>query len=209
MAGEIQLAYGTAGRTLYAVVRNATGSVWNGAAFVAYNGANWTAYDVALAEQGSSGYYVGDFPVVAAGVYQVEVRDQAGGSPATTDTLAGAGSVEWDGTAVLPLSGLDAKLNTIDTVVDSILALVGTSGVTISTATAQAIATTLLDLANGVEAGQTPRQALRLILAGVVGLLSGAETDIVRIRDTNDTVDRIVADVDQYGNRTSVTLNAG
>ena len=110
MASELQLAYGTTGSTLYAVVRNATGSVWNtaGAAFEAYSGANWTDYDVALTEQGSSGYYAGTFPagITSAGVYPVEVRLRAGGSPAVTDTVVGTGVVEWDGSAVVrPFAG--------------------------------------------------------------------------------------------------------
>lgn len=101
MASEIQLAYGTSGRTLYAVVRSTTGTVWNGAAFVAYNGANWTTYAVTMTEQGASGYYTGDFPAVAGGVYDVEVRDRAGVTAATTDALAGSGDLQWSGTAVL------------------------------------------------------------------------------------------------------------
>ncbi len=109
MAGEIELAYGTTGRTLYAVVRSTTGTVWNtaGSAFEAFNAANWADYDVALAEQGASGYYVGDFPagIVTAGVYNVEARDRAGGSPAVTDPPAGAGSLEWTGSAVASLGG--------------------------------------------------------------------------------------------------------
>lgn len=104
MANEIQLAYGVTGRTLYAVVRSATAAVWNGAAFETYSGANWATYAVAMAEQGTSGYYAGNFPAVAAGVYPIEVRDRSGGAPATTDPLAGSGGVEWGGSAVVPLS---------------------------------------------------------------------------------------------------------
>lgn len=112
MAGEIQIAYGTSGSTLYAVVRSATGTVWNtaGSALEAYNGANWTDYDIALTEQGTSGYYAGDFPAAAAGFYNVEVRVRAGGGPATTDAVAGAGDVEWSGSAVLPLSAATSIL---------------------------------------------------------------------------------------------------
>jgi hypothetical protein len=54
------------------------------------------------------------------------------------------------------------------------------------------------------------RQALRLILASAAGKLSGAETGStnVLIRDTNDSKDRINATVDEFGNRTAVTLDA-
>jgi hypothetical protein len=66
----------------------------------------------------------------------------------------------------------------------------------------------LLDRANGIETGQTPRQGLRLMLASLAGKLSGAATTTVSIRDTNDSKDRIVATVDPDGNRSSVTLDA-
>ena len=107
MAKEIQLAHGVTGRTLYAVVRDTVGQVWNGSAFETYAGGNWTTYAVTMAEEttgGSSGYYRGTFPTVAAGVYSVEVRWRAGGSPALTDSVVGTGRLEWDGSAVAAVS---------------------------------------------------------------------------------------------------------
>jgi hypothetical protein len=67
----------------------------------------------------------------------------------------------------------------------------------------------LLDRSAGVETNRTLRQALRLILAVAAGKTSGMATTTGTIRDTNDTVDRVVATVDADGNRSSVTLNAG
>jgi hypothetical protein len=101
-----------------------------------------------------------------------------------------------------------SALATVDTVVDAILADTGTDGVVLSTATLNGIADALLDRTAGVETSRTPRQALRLILAALVGKLSGAATTTVTIRDTNDSVSRVVATVDADGNRSSVTLNA-
>lgn len=66
----------------------------------------------------------------------------------------------------------------------------------------------LLDLADGVETGWTVREALRVLLAGEAGKVSGAATETITIRDVNDTTDRIVATVDASGNRTAVTLDA-
>lgn len=97
----------------------------------------------------------------------------------------------------------------LDLLIDSILADTGTDGVAISAATANQIADALLDRTAGVETNRTPRQALRLVLAALVGKLSGAATTTVTIRDTNDTADRITATVDADGNRSTVTLNAG
>jgi hypothetical protein len=70
------------------------------------------------------------------------------------------------------------------------------------------LATALLDLAAGVETNRTLRQAMRLILAALVGKLSGAETTSVVIRDTNDVKDRITATVDSDGNRSAIIYDA-
>jgi hypothetical protein len=70
-----------------------------------------------------------------------------------------------------------------------------------------AIADALLDRSAGVETSQTVRQAMRLMLAGLVGKLSGAGSTSIAIRDTNDTKNRISATVDSSGNRSAITLD--
>jgi hypothetical protein len=108
MASEIQWVHAATGSTLYAVIRTATGTVWNTAGtpnFEARTVANWTDYDVALAETPASSYfYVGTFPPIAgnmvAGWYWVDVYLQAGASPAIGDTLLGTLVGYWDGTSV-------------------------------------------------------------------------------------------------------------
>ena len=114
MAGEIQLALGQSGLTVYSVIRSSTGTVWNGSAFVSYNEANWTTYAVSLTEQGTSGYYVGDFPAVSAGAYNVEARQRAGGSPAVTDAIIGSGVIQWSGTAVVPIGSIASNVWGVD-----------------------------------------------------------------------------------------------
>lgn len=75
--------------------------------------------------------------------------------------------------------------------------------------TVEAIASGLLDEENGVEAGLSVRQALRLITAALAGEISGAGTSTVTIRNAvADDTNRIVATVDSNGNRSSVTVNA-
>lgn len=66
----------------------------------------------------------------------------------------------------------------------------------------------VLDRAAGIETGVTPRQGFRLMLAALVGKLSGAATATVVMRDTGDAKDRITATVDANGNRSAVTLDA-
>lgn len=62
-----------------------------------------------------------------------------------------------------------------------------------------------------LEAGYSPAQLVTLIAAGVLGLMSGAGPESgdrqVAFRDLANTKDRIIATVDQYGNRKSVTLD--
>lgn len=58
-----------------------------------------------------------------------------------------------------------------------------------------------------VEGSVTAVKAMRAILAGAAGKVSGAPNGPIKIRDTADTKDRITADVDAYGNRTNVTLD--
>jgi hypothetical protein len=50
-------------------------------------------------------------------------------------------------------------------------------------------------------------EILRLIAAAMFGKVSGAGTSNIVFRDTNDTKNRIEADVDVSGNRISVTLD--
>lgn len=52
----------------------------------------------------------------------------------------------------------------------------------------------------------TMRQALRVLVAGMAGKLSGAATTTVTIRNLADSADVVVATVDSNGNRTAVTV---
>jgi len=69
-------------------------------------------------------------------------------------------------------------------------------------------ATALLDLVDAIEAGMTPRKALRLITAAEGGKVSGAGTANVSVRNAvaDDKV-RIAAVTDASGNRLSVTTD--
>ncbi len=104
MAGEIQLQYITSGATVYALVRNSVGQVWQttSSTFVTYVTANLANYTIAMTEQGTaSRYYAGTFPAAAAGIYSIAMFQRAGGSAAETDTVAGVQDYfQWDGAAV-------------------------------------------------------------------------------------------------------------
>ncbi len=188
MPGEIQLAYGETGKTLYAVIRSTTGTVWNGTSFGPYSAPSWSTYAVSMVEQGASGYYVGDFPSIASGVYFLEVRERAGATPAVTDQRAGTGTLQWDGTAIVPLS--------------SRLATAGYTPPPTASAVANAV------LAAGDIDGYSLQDTLKLCLAALAGKLSGAATTTITIRAADDSKNRIVAICDADGNRTAVTLDA-
>jgi len=59
-----------------------------------------------------------------------------------------------------------------------------------------------------VEGDETVRDTLRLIRAALVGKASGAATNEMRFRDKADTKDRIVAAVDEFGNRSGIQTDA-
>lgn len=74
--------------------------------------------------------------------------------------------------------------------------------------TANQNADALLDRSNGIEVGATPRGALRLILAMLVGKVSGARTGTETFRNAvADSKSRVVVTADDDGNRTAVTTD--
>jgi hypothetical protein len=62
--------------------------------------------------------------------------------------------------------------------------------------------------AREVEGGFSAEEVLRLVAAALLGKASGASGTEIAFRDLADTKDRIVATVDQYGNRSDVELDA-
>jgi hypothetical protein len=111
MANELH-AETTTGLTLYAVLLDGTSQVWNGAAWEAINGANWLAYDIAMAEV-AAGIYLATMPAVVAGAYSYVAYSQAGVNPATTDRIRGTGYLQWDGVAELPLAVIESQTDDI------------------------------------------------------------------------------------------------
>lgn len=109
MASELQASFQT-GKTLYVLIRNANGRVWNtgSSTFDVYASASFSSYTVNLTEQGTSGYYAGDFPtaITTAGTYQIVVKNRLGGAPAETDPTVGTQEVGWNGSGVLTLTDL-------------------------------------------------------------------------------------------------------
>lgn len=123
MANELQ-AFLPTGKTLYAVLLNAIGQVWDGTQFEAIASGTWTDNDIALTEA-TAGIYLANMPAVGAGSYSYLVYEQAGASPAVTDALVGMGSIDWNGADVLSLTGLapaneyDARMTALQADLDN------------------------------------------------------------------------------------------
>lgn len=104
-----------------------------------------------------------------------------------------ASGAEWhDGAVCIHTTG--QTFNTMDTNIDSILADTGTDGVVVNPRT--------------VEGAIDEIEALRLVLASLVGKATGGGTATITFRDTGDSKDRIILTVDSSGNRSAVTLDA-
>lgn len=95
MLNPIEVAY-QSGATLYAVIHNKDGTVWNNinSDFESYNSANWAQYAVALTEQSSSGYYRASPPAGIGSALTTEcIYSQVGGSPALSDAQPGPAGI--------------------------------------------------------------------------------------------------------------------
>jgi hypothetical protein len=115
MANEIVFNY-TSGLTLYALLFDATGQIWNGSAFVAPGSTNWTDYDIALAEVATAtGIYRATMPSVSAGAYTYTIRQRAGGAPAVTDAVVGSGALSWSGVAATYTAATYTTATTVKT----------------------------------------------------------------------------------------------
>lgn len=82
----------------------------------------------------------------------------------------------------------------LESTAQSILADTGTDGVVVAART--------------VEGAIDEIEALRLLLAALVGKATGGGTATITFRDTGDTKDRIILTVDSSGNRSAATLDA-
>lgn len=156
MANELQVDHLT-GRTVYFLVRNTVGQIWNGSAFENYTTANLANYAIVATEQGTaSAYYAANMPAAAAGSYNVLAKDRAGGSAAETDITVGSGPIEWDGSAVIPLSGVPVTA-TITTILQNVFRRSMSSDQ--ASAAAQSLCNVILKLTSKFDAktGQTFR----------------------------------------------------
>jgi hypothetical protein len=106
MANEIHVDYDS-GNTVYAVIRNSAGQVWNpvAEAFEDWGTSGHDAEDYALplADKGGS-RYIGDFDVnIPAGHYTIQAFLQAGAEPIDGDSLISRSDIIWRDNGVLTI----------------------------------------------------------------------------------------------------------
>jgi hypothetical protein len=101
MSGELRIASAT-GAAIYGHIFNPASLLWNGTGFEAYDSGSYPDYTLLTTEQGSSGVYVGDFPVgiTDAGEYEVIFYLREGAAPAEGDPVVGSGTINWDGDSI-------------------------------------------------------------------------------------------------------------
>lgn len=182
--------HNAAAATLYALIRNADGQIWEtvGPSFEAYSTANIANYDIALTEQGTaSQFYTFTFPsAITAGVFSIAVYSQAGGAPAEGDISVAEGEIEWTGSVIVAQTG-DA------------FAEIGSAGVGLTDLQlpADGLDLVLVD-------GKTLPAALQIMASVVAGEISGAGTGTEVFIGLDGVTTRVTVTVDSSGNRTTV-----
>jgi hypothetical protein len=104
MANEIHIDY-QSGFTIYAVIRNNNGEVWNPSlqVFEEWGNGGHTADDYYISLTDKDGdRYIGDFDAaIGFGRYAIQIFVQSSQIPSDADELIGTGCIIWTGTAEL------------------------------------------------------------------------------------------------------------
>jgi len=112
MANEIHIDYAS-GNTIYFVIRNSAGQVWNPSAQVfeqwGTDGRNADDYDLTLTDKGGS-RYIGSFDAnIPASRYTTQAFLQAGANPADSDSLVASSRIIWRGSGELTIDKILAN----------------------------------------------------------------------------------------------------
>ena len=109
-------------------------------------------------------------------------------------TTSSTASIEIEGVVIYTDADLNAKIDTIDGIVDSILVDTGTTGVALTSAGLDSVT---ID-------GKTLPEALKLIAAVLCGQVEGAGTGTEVFKGLDAATTRVTSSVDSSGNRTAV-----
>lgn len=93
--------FSATGNTLYVMLRNVSGQVWNvgAAAWQAFNVVNWSQYVIPLSEDTASGWYTATVPagISTSTSLRILVYSAVTGTPAAGDDNIGSSTVTWTG----------------------------------------------------------------------------------------------------------------
>lgn len=80
-------------RNIYGIITNRSGQFWNVTAFETFTAANYANYAITMAEQGSSGVYIGTFPAAlsTSGTYEIIYYLRSSSTPTNGDPAVGVG----------------------------------------------------------------------------------------------------------------------
>src|SRR5438874_2767819 len=111
MANEILFSFSPNQSGYFVVFNEANGKIWNRASgsvgFETYTAGNYSGYISVASQLGASPFYEGSFPSgIGAGVYGVFAKSQLAGSGSEADTTVAGGTLNWNGSAVVPLSNM-------------------------------------------------------------------------------------------------------
>lgn len=180
----------------------------------------WDESQAAHTTSGSFGEYLDASVsgVSTGGVSAADIADAVLGEAIADHSTAGSlgkaiADIEADAAAILvdTSTTIPGTIATVDANVDAVLVDTGTTIPAqisaLNDVAAADVVTALLDAVDAIEAGVTPRMALRYVLAATVGEASGLGTTTATFKAAeNSGTTRITATVDADGNRTSVTL---
>ena len=96
MLNQVHISYPQISNTIYIIIRNTAGKVWNGTAFETWDDANIATYDVACTYKGGN-LYSATFPAgISSGYYTIQIVIQSGVSPSTNDLPLDGALGYWD-----------------------------------------------------------------------------------------------------------------
>ena len=138
------------GSTLYAVLHNPDGTVWNdlNSAWETFNASLWAQYAIALTEQGTSSYYKAAYPTVAVDALStVVIYEQSDVAPAITDAASGIGQSQG-----VNVAAIAENLSVTETLQISLLGM--KTGAVVTGTSSSIFTTNLADTTNNVYQGR-------------------------------------------------------
>jgi len=99
MLNRVQISYPYISNTVYIVIRDTTGKVWNGSSFETWSDGSIGNYDIPCTYNGGNLYSVSFPAAITRGYYTIQVVIQGGVAPAANDLPLDGALGYWDSDA--------------------------------------------------------------------------------------------------------------